>query len=179
MVGENVSKFWTDLLRLPGFAVVHVREDANPACYTLTVVPQHPLGVCPQCARTTEAIKQYRTRERIHDLPIGDHAVELTVRVGQFECHHCGRCFTPTPDFVAEGAHATERLSDRAAELIRHSDVANAARFFALPEKTLEGWYYAHIERQRERAAHAPSEPIRRIGIDELSLKKSTDSSSP
>ena len=86
MVGENVSKFWTDLLRLPGFAVVHVREDANPACYTLTVVSQHPLGVCPQRARTTDVIKQYRTRERIHDLPIGDHAVELTRRSFAVSC---------------------------------------------------------------------------------------------
>ncbi|WP_227254881.1 transposase family protein [Frigoriglobus tundricola] len=45
------------------------------------VVPAHPIGVCPQCARTTRVIKQHRTRERIHDLPIGGHAVELTVRV--------------------------------------------------------------------------------------------------
>lgn len=179
MPSESASKFWTGLLRLPGFAVVHVREDANPACYTLTVVPEHPIGVCPQCQHTTDVLKQYRTRERIHDLPIGDHAVELTVRVGQFECHHCARCFTPAVDFVAEGSHATERLLDRVSELIRHSDVANAARFFALPEKTLEGWYYAHIERQQQRTARASNEPIRRIGIDELSLKKSTDSSSP
>jgi transposase len=179
MAGESVSKFWTDLLGLPGFAVVHVREEANPKGYTLTVVPEHPIGVCPQCQRTTDVIKQQRTREGIRDLPIGDHAVELTVRVGQFECHHCGRCFTPPVDFLAEGTHVTERLLDRVAELIRHSDVANAARFFALPQKTLEGWYYAHIERQQQRAAHAPTQPIRRIGIDELSLKKSTDSSSP
>jgi transposase len=179
MAAESVSKFWTDLLRLSGFVVVHVRADANPMRYTLTVTPEHPLGVCPPCQRTTDVIKQHRTRERIHDLPLGDHAVELTIRVGQFECHHCGRCFTPTVDFVAEGAHATDRLLDRATELIRHGDIANAARFFGLPEKTLEGWYYAHIERQQQRAAGAPSGPIRRIGIDELSLKKSTDSSSP
>jgi transposase len=179
MTGASVSQFWTDLLGLSGFAVVHVRQDARPTRYTLTVVPEHPLGVCPQCQRTTDVIKQHRNREGIRDLPIGDHTVELTVRVGQFECPHCGRCFTPPVDFVAEGAHATERFLDRVAELIRHSDVANAARFFALPEKTLEGWYYAHIARQHERAARAPAEPIRRIGIDELSLKKSTDSSSP
>jgi hypothetical protein len=56
--------------------------------------------------------------------------------------------------------------------------VANAARFFGIPEKTLEGWYYAFIERQQQRATEAAPGPIRRIGIDELSLKKGTDSSS-
>ena len=47
-----------------------------------------------------------------------------------------------------------------------------------VPEKTLEDWYYGYVERQQQRAAQSPAKPIRRIGIDELSLKKSTDSSS-
>lgn len=101
----------------------------------------------------------------------------MTVRVGQFACESCGTCFTPPIDFVADGAHATERLLRRVAELIRSSDVANAARFFAIPEKNLERWYYDYLERQP--AVAKTSAPIRRIGIDELSLKSGTDSSSP
>lgn len=178
MNGESVSRVWTDLLQLPGFAVVHVEPDTAHQRYFITVVPEHAIGVCPQCQRTGDTIKQRRNRDRILDLPLGSHAVELTVRVGQFECQHCGQCFTPPIPFLAEGSHATERLLVRAAELIRHSDVANAARFFGIPEKTLEGWYYAFIERHQQRATETPSGPIRRIGIDELSLKKGTDSSS-
>ena len=178
MNGDSVSKLWTDILHLPGFVVVHLQEDSAHQRYFITVVPEHSIGVCPHCDRTSDTIKQRRNRDRILDLPIGSHAVELTVRVGQFECQHCGHCFTPPIGFLAEGSHATERLLGRAAELIRHSDVANAARFFGLPEKTLEEWYYAFVQRQQQRATEAPSGPIRRIGIDELSLKKSTDSSS-
>ncbi|QEG28178.1 hypothetical protein GobsT_29520 [Gemmata obscuriglobus] len=139
MPDESVSTFWTDLLHLPGFAVVHVREDEVCQRYVITVVPEHPVGVCPHCHRVTEMVKQRRTREGILDWPIGSHAVELTVRVGQFECPHCDRCFTLTIEFLAEGAHGTERLLGRVAELIRHSDVSNAARFFGVAEKTLEG----------------------------------------
>lgn len=175
---EGVSKFWTDLLHLPGFAVVHVREDDAHRRYVITVAPEHPIGVCPHCHRASETVQQRRNRDGILDLPIGSHAVELTVRVGQFECPHCDRCFTPPTDFLADGAHATERFLERAAELIRHTDVANAARFFGVPEKTLEGWYYDHVERRQQRAASAPPGPIRRIGIDELSLKSDTGSSS-
>ncbi|MDY3555130.1 hypothetical protein R5W24_004266 [Gemmata sp. JC717] len=72
------------------------------------------------------------------DLPIGSRAVELTVRVDPFACGACACCFTPPIDFLADGAHASERLFRRAAELIQHADVANAAWFFALPEKNLE-----------------------------------------
>jgi transposase len=179
MSGETVSRFWTDLLHLPGFAVAHVREDEVGPRYVITVVPESPVGVCPHCHRVSETVKQRRTREGILDLPIGSHAVELTVRVGQFECPHCDRCFTPPIDFSAEGAHATERLLGRVAELIRHSDVANAARFFGVAEKTLEGWYYGYVERQQSDPTRTPTGPIRRIGIDELSLKSGTDSSSP
>ena len=179
MNGESVSKVWTDLVQLPGFAVAHVEQDTAHQRYFITVVPEHAIGVCPQCHRTSETIKQRRNRDGIRDLPIGSHAVELTVRVGQFECPHCDRCFTPPIAFLAEGAHATERLLERVAELIRHSDVANAARFFGVAEKTLEGWYYGYVERQQPDPARTPTEPIRRIGIDELSLKNGTDSSSP
>ena len=178
MTGGSVLKVWTDILQLPGFAVVHVQEDVPAKRHVVTIAPEHAIGVCPHCGKTTQTIKQHRTRDGILDLPIGSHAVELRVRMGQFECDRCGRCFTPSIDFLAEGSHATERLLERAADLIRHSDVANAAGFFKVPEKTLEGWYYGYVERQQQRATQTPTGPIRRIGIDELSLKKSTGSSS-
>ena len=67
------------------------------------------------------------------------------------------------------------RFLGRAAELIRRGDVSRAAGFLRVPEKTLERWYYDWVERQRDTT---PAPPITRIGIDELSLKKSTASSS-
>jgi hypothetical protein len=42
----------------------------------------------------------------------------------------------------------------------------------------LERWYYDYVERQRT-AVDATAQRIRSLGIDELSLKKSTASSSP
>jgi transposase len=177
MAGTTVLGFWTELLDLPGFLVVHHEDDAPGNRHCFTVGPRHEIGVCPHCGQPSETVKQRRNRERILDLPIGCRAVELTVRVGQFACERCGTCFTPPIDFLADGAHATERLLRRVAELIQNSDVAHAARFFAIPQKNLERWYYDYLERQQ--AAKPPAAPIRRIGIDELSLKSGTDSSSP
>lgn len=177
MAGGDTLKFWTKLLQLPGFQVVYAHEDAEQRMLQFTVVPEHPIGVCPHCGKASEQVHQQRTRERIKDLPISQNAVELKVRVPQLWCERCGRAFTPPVDIVAEAAHATERFLQRAAQLIRTGDVANAARFFGVPQKTLEDWYYDYVERQQCQAAQ-PTQPIRRIGIDELSLKKSTDSSS-
>jgi transposase len=175
-ISDNLG-FWTDLLNLPGFVVVHRREDTLQKRYHFTVTPQHPIGVCPHCGKATDSVKQRRTGDEIADLPIGTHAVSLTVRVRQFECERCEMCFTPPIEFLAEGAHATERFLERAAELIRCADVSNAAKFFRLPEKTLERWYYTYLERQQQ-ATPSSGGKIRRLGIDELSLKNDIGNSS-
>jgi transposase len=171
-------QFWTFLLQLPNFVVAHFQEDSHPRRYCFTVVPEHRLGVCPHCNKASEAVHQTRTQERIHDLPISNYAVELKVRVCQFKCERCQTTFTPPVPFLAEGAHATERFLARAAELIRTSDKANVAAFFGVPEQTLARWYYDFVERQRA-APNQLLKPIRRAGIDELSLKKNIGSSSP
>ncbi len=88
----------------------------------------------------------------------------------EFECG-CGQHFTPPIPFLGEGAHATERFLERATELIRTSDVANAAAFLGVPERTLADWYYDFLQR-RPNPTGKPLKAVRRIGIDELRLKK-------
>ena len=178
MVGAEFLKFWSVLLRLADFEVVHVHEDVELKRLFITVIPTHRIGICPGCDGACDDVKQRRTREGIQDLPIGCNAVELKVRVDQFECKQCEKCFTPPIPFLAEGAHATERFMERAAQLIRKSDIANAAQYLGVPEKTLANWYYDYVERLQKQPATSPLKPIRRLGIDELSLKKSIGSSS-
>jgi transposase len=177
MAGQSLE-FWTRLLHLPGFVVAHCQEELQPPRYCFTVVAEHRIGVCPHCNTVSAEVHQTRTRERIVDLPISGYAVELKVRACQFRCERCDVAFTPEVPFLAEGAHATERFLERAAQLIRSGDVANVAKFFGLPEQTLARWYYDYVARRRV-APGAPLKPITRIGIDELSLKKNIGSSSP
>jgi transposase len=170
--------FWTKVLRLEGFEVVHCEEDAPGHLRRFTVIPTLPVAVCPHCGTACAEVHQRRTRERSKDLPMGTETVELTVRVLQFWCAPCQQAFTPPSAALAEGARATERFLQRAAALIRASDIANVAAFLGVPEKTLEKWYYDYVERQHQTPATVPK-PIRALGIDELSLKKSTGNSSP
>jgi transposase len=162
--------FWTSVLSLPGYEVLFCQKESDLQRYRLTVAPTQRLAVCPHCGHACDNVHQTRTREHIKDLSIGAQSVELNVRVHQFECD-CGRCFTPAIPFLAEGSHATERFLERAAELIRVSDVANAAAFLGVPERTLADWYYDFLQR-RPNPTGAPPKVVKRIGIDELSLKK-------
>ncbi len=168
--------FWTKTLSFPDLEVVHVEEEARSLRFTL--IPTWKVGVCPHCGKPSGDVVQKRSREGIVDLPFGLKAVELEVRQLQFACAFCEQAFTPACSGVAEGSHATERFLERAAALIRVSDVANAAAFFGVPETTLARWYYDYVARKQQEPSKA-LKPIRRLGIDELSLKKSTDSSLP
>lgn len=168
----GTPQFWTQVLGLEGFEVVSHRYDCDENVWRFTVIPESCAGVCPECGAVSQSVQQKRDRDGIRDLPIGEARVELRVRRFQFLCEVCEKCFTPQCPFLAEGARATERFLERCAQLIRSSDVANAAAFFGLPEKTLERWYYAYVERRQQQAEEPPT-PIRSLGLDELSLKKS------
>src|SRR5215207_435631 len=170
--------FWTKALNLPGFRVVHERRDtpSDPVCFT--VVPTQEVAVCPGCGHACDTVHRRHDTHPLKDLPLGPQAVDLIVRTPQFRCLRCETFFTPGYPALAPGAHATERFLEQAARLIRFSDVANVAAFFAVPENTLARWYYDYVERQQQQP-RGQLKPITSIGIDELSLKKSSGSSSP
>lgn len=176
MAGQTLS-FWTELLQLPDYEVVFCREETDLRLYRFTVAPKHRIGVCPHCKKASEDVHQTRTRQGIKDLSISKYAVQLDVRVLQFSCARCGQAFTPAVPFLAEGAHATERFLERAAQLVRTSDLTNAAAFLGVPERTLGDWYYDYVQR-RSGPNQRELKPVRHLGIDELSLKKNIASSS-
>lgn len=181
----------TSLLGLDELEVVESRleEVGGRVRRRLTLVHGTRAGLCPHCGAVVD--ERHACHDRVvTDLPMGAWPVALVVRLWQFRCRGCDRFFTPRLPALAEGVHATERLLERLAELASHSDVATAARFFGLPEKTAEGWYYAYLKRHvapplsdepaaRVSASNAstrqsPLKPVRSLGIDELSFKKGT-----
>ena len=170
--------FWTKALNLPGFRVIHERRDTPSDPIRFTVVPSSEVAVCPNCGRACDDVHRRSDSYPLKDLPLGPQAVELIVRLPQFHCERCATFFTPSDPALAPGAHATERFLAQAARLIRFADVANVAAFFAVPENTLARWYYEYLERQQQQP-RSDLQPIKSIGLDELSLKKSTGSSSP
>lgn len=175
MDGQVELATLTSLLDLDEFEVVESSLDRPARLRRLTLVPVAGAGLCP-CCRRVSAVRHACRDRRVLDLPLGAWRVELTVRLWQFECDACKHFFTPRFAALAEGAHATERLLERLAELTRHGQIFNAAGYLGIAEKTAEDWYYAYLERkQKEPASHL--QPVRSLGIDELSLKKDSANS--
>jgi transposase len=160
----------TGLLNLDGFEVVEAVSDGCGKTYRLVVVPTMTVGLCPHCGQTTGERHACHDRQ-VMDLSLGGWKSELVVRTWQFHCERCGKFFTARHPALAEGAHATERFLERLAEWATQANVLTAARFLGVAEKTAQRWYYDHLERRRKRPAKDLL-PIRSLGIDELSLKK-------
>ena len=171
-------EWWGDVLSLDDFEVVHQAEDRAGQSLLFTLIPKVAAAVCPHCGTLQKECHQKRDREGIRDLPMGQRSVVLRIRVFEYHCPRCEKMFTPPCPAVAPGTHATERFLERAAQLIRHGDIQNAAAFLKVPEKTLERWYYEYVER-RQQQPPAQLKPITSIGIDELSQKKGIASSWP
>lgn len=170
---EDRLAWWGGVLQLDELEVVHQAEDVAEKTLRFTVVPKVGAAVCPHCGGLCREIHQTRDRDGIRDLPIGERAVVLRVRVSEFRCNACERCFTPPWRSIAEGTHATERFLEWVAAIVRHSDISNVAHLCGVPEKTLERWYYNYVERQQ--CQPVPElKPITSVGVDELSQKKDT-----
>src|ERR1700757_891702 len=114
MTEKGELEFWTQLLRLDGFQVVHVCTETPADPIRLTLPPNLPVGVCPDCHRSCAAIHRRSESDPVRDLPFGPQAVELVIRTYQYCCPDCQRFFTPSSPAVAPGAHATERFLGQA-----------------------------------------------------------------
>ena len=177
-MSEQASlNLWDKQLRLEGYKVVSERRDTLSDPVRLTLVATCEVALCPHCSRPCDRVHRRSDSDPVRDLPHGVRQVELIIRSAQFHCEHCDRFFTPACPHVAPGAHATERSLEQAAKLIRFADVANAAAFLGVPEKSLSRWYHDYAQRQLDKAPGEGLKPIRSLGIDELSLKKGTGSS--
>ncbi len=167
------------VLDLEELEVVQACEDRQAKVRRLVLVPRLPVGLCPHCLKVCQERHVCHDRE-VMDLPLGVFATVLVVRLFQYRCPRCDRFFTPKLACLHETAHATERFLSRLAELVKHTDLANAASFLSVAQKTLEHWYYDYVKRQQEQKQRqeqeqqAPQQPVRSLGIDELSLKKDT-----
>ena len=155
--------------------MAHIEDDQRQRVRYVSVIPKIIAGVCPKCGELCEDVHQKREREVV-DLPFGGFQTKLRVRFYQFTCSICSKFFTQNFKEIASGVHATERFLERAAEMIKYSDIKSTSQFFQVSESNLGRWYYEYVKRKQDMQA-AEAKPIRAIGIDELSLKKSIDNS--
>ncbi|HEY8614331.1 MAG TPA: ISL3 family transposase [Roseomonas sp.] len=104
---------------LPGPAVVRLETwgtEHAPPTITLTLTSRSRPAPCPLCSRRARQTHSWYERA-LADLPWGEHAVAVQLRVRKLFCDNAGckrRIFTePLPGVAAPWARKTARLSER------------------------------------------------------------------
>jgi transposase len=158
----------TRLLDLPDFAVTAVEYDAHLDCLVVRCAHIRDVAVCPACGTLSAHAHQYKPRT-VRDLALAGHPCRLEFAARRFKCAQCRRPFTEPLEAVAPRARCTRRYERYLFAQCRGSTIREVGRRERLGYKTVEGLYYRLAACQH---AAADAGPVRRLGIDEIALKK-------
>lgn len=159
----------TRLLGLSEFMVSGVEYDDRLDC--LIVFCQHvwDVALCPKCQQPSTHVHQYHRRV-VRDLAWGGRRCYLEFSARRFKCDHCRRPFTEVLEAINPHGRCTQRYEQHLFERCRDTTLQAVSRQERLGYKLVEGIYYRLAERHVT-ATH----PIRRLGLDEIALKKGHD----
>ncbi len=161
----------TTLLALPELSVTRLEYDANRDLLLVLCHPQDDVAVCPTCDSVTTQVHD-RQERWVRDLPWAGNHCALVIPARRFRCDHCRRPFTERLAAIAPHARCTRRYEDHLVEQCRGTTIQAVHRREGLGYKAVEGLYY-RLAAQRHRAT--PVSPVRRLGIDEIALRKGHD----
>jgi transposase len=156
----------TQLLAIPNYEVVGVEMTED----TITLDIQSTLkgAECPRCGSYCTDLHENHPRT-VRDLPISGKASYLRFIRRRFFCSHCRDPFSESLSFVQERRDYTKRYQAWIFHQVKENNITAVQR--------LEGLTYDQIESifLTEARARIPANPfanLKRLGIDEISLRK-------
>ncbi len=158
----------TRLLDLPGFVVQALEYDERLECLVVRCEHARDTARCPSCGTRSSHPHQYEPRT-VRDLALAGQVCYLEFASRRFKCARCRRPFTEVLEAVAPQARCTRRYQQHLVAQCRGSTLQDVARRERLGYKTVEGCYYRLAARHDPAAA---PQRVRRLGIDEIALKK-------
>ena len=160
----------TQLLDLAPYQVVEVEMQEDRLI--LDIASSEGDAVCPRCGQRCIDLHQNHQR-MVRDLPLSGKACYLRFVRRRFWCARCGRPFSERLDFVGEYRDYTRRYEAWIFQQVRENNITSVQR--------LEGLSFDQVESifLTEARARIPSDPfarVRRLGIDEIALRKGKQS---
>jgi transposase len=158
----------TRLLGLPDLRVVALECAEWRGCLVLQCVPVAPTAPCPTCSQASARLHQVQ-RRTVRDLPWSRYTCYLELLVRRFWCARCRCPFTEALETVAPYARLTRRYAAHLVAACRDTPLQQVARRAAVGYKVVQRAYYQAVAAAL--VAQAPP-LVRRVGIDEIALKK-------
>jgi transposase len=158
----------TRLLGLPDLRVVALECAEWRGCLVLQCVPVAASAPCPTCHQASARLHPV-ARRAVRDLPWSRYTCYLELRVRRFWCARCRCPFTEALEAVAPYARLTRRYAAHVVAACRDTPLQQVACREELGYKVVQRAYYQAVAAD---LAAQPPPLVRRLGIDEIALKK-------
>lgn len=165
--GKEAHMALTELLGLEDFQVIGYEIYEPEHQLILLCEVAHPVAICPDCQQPSAAIHEYKP-QLVRDVSAFGMECYLDYVRRRFKCHHCKKPFTEQLGAVSLGRY-TVRYEHYIFEQYRQATIAEIAYQENLGYKAAQGIFYRQAE---IRVGQFNSQPVRRLGVDEISLKK-------
>ena len=167
-VGQEVHLALTELLGLSDFDVVGYEVHEPEGSLILFCVVKHDTAICPDCHRVSQRVHEYK-RVAKRDLSVWGLQCYLEYDHRRFKCDYCGKPFTEQLATVGFNSLYTRRYEHYVFNQYRHTAIQGIVNREGLGYKAAQGLFYRQVE---ERLTQTGRPLVRRLGIDEISLKK-------
>lgn len=165
--GKGAHTALTELLGLNDFEVIGYEIYEPEHQLILICEIQHQVAVCPDCQQPSTAIHEYKP-QMIRDVSAFGLACYLDYVRRRFKCPNCKKPFTEQLADVSLGRY-TGRYEHYIFEQYRQATISEIAYQENLGYKAAQGIFYRQAE---ARVSQSKAQPVRRLGVDEISLKK-------
>ena len=156
----------TQLLDIPNYHVVSAEIETDKI--TLDIESTSQIAACPHCRKTSKTLHERHPRI-VRDLPISGKPTYLRFVRRRFFCDDCHRAFSESLGFVDERRDYTGRYQHWIFLQVRENNISAVRRVEGLTYDQIESIF---LHEARCRIPLAPFADLKRLGIDEIALRK-------
>jgi len=156
----------TQLLAIPNYKVVGIEMTDNNII--LDIESTLKGAKCPRCGTYSTNWHEKHPRT-VRDLPISGKACYLRFVLRRFFCSRCNKPFSESLSFVQKRRNYTSRYQERIFHQVKENNITVVQRFEGLTYDQIESIF---ITEATERIPANPFANLKRLGIDEISLRK-------
>jgi transposase len=154
----------TELLDLPHVRVVgyELRDDNT---IVLDIEFELPVATCPVCHQASGSIHSYVPPRMVRDLDVWNRQCYLRFQPRQFECDGCRNTFVERLAWLEKGQRQTRRMEKRVFELVRRTNVADAAWYHRSTDERVTALFLREAQRRLEARGYPKVETL---NVDEI-----------
>jgi transposase len=156
----------TQLLDIPNYHVVSAEIETDKI--TLDIESTSQTAACHHCGKSSKALHERHPR-MVRDLPISGKPTYLRFIRRRFFCDDCHRVFSESLGFVDERRDYTHRYQHWIFLQVRENNISAVRRVEGLTYDQIESIF---LHEARCRIPLAPFADLKRLGIDEIALRK-------